>query len=466
MSVHGQEAYDILKLCHEGPTKGHLGANFTAKKNVIQVYEIFNVWGIDFIGPFSSSRGNRTPRAIISDRETYFCNDKFDKVMSKYGVTHRLAIAYLPQTSGQVEVSNRGLKCILERTVRENHTSWSKKLDDALWDFRTAYKTPIGCTPYKPWEYDRNTTHNRRANTYSFLFDGVKITLMSNKPKELVNKPIGEEVDKDSKIPKAMIPLLKELSHVFPDDSQLPNKPHNRMSPGEHEELCRQVEELVSKGRIRESMSPCVVLALLTPKKDGSWRMCIGNRAINKITIRYRFPIPRLDDLVDQISGATIFTKLNLKSGYYQICLRPRDEWKTAFKIREGLYESLLMPFGLLNKPDLEDKGVALIVTSSLSGIIYKHLLSSADSFSSFILCLLASSCSSLSHADLELLSAAFSLPLTNSDLLGSSWSQGFLLLRVIEEEVGDEDQGEDVELFKTIEMYKGACKMLRDELS
>nr|GEV46052.1 reverse transcriptase domain-containing protein [Tanacetum cinerariifolium] len=90
-----------------------------------------------------------TPRAIISDRGTHFYNDQFTKVMLKYGVTHRLATAYHPQTSGQVEVSNRGLKRILERTVGENHASWSDKLDDALWAFQTAYKTPIGCTPYK-----------------------------------------------------------------------------------------------------------------------------------------------------------------------------------------------------------------------------------------------------------------------------------------------------------------------------
>ncbi|GJW45414.1 reverse transcriptase domain-containing protein [Tanacetum coccineum] len=86
---------------------------------------------------------------IISDRGTHFCNDQFAKVMLKYGVTHRLSTAYHPQTSGQVEVSNRGLKRILERTVGENRASWSDKLDDALWAFRTAYKTPIGCTPYK-----------------------------------------------------------------------------------------------------------------------------------------------------------------------------------------------------------------------------------------------------------------------------------------------------------------------------
>nr|GEY11034.1 reverse transcriptase domain-containing protein [Tanacetum cinerariifolium] len=90
-----------------------------------------------------------TPRAIISDCGTHFCNDQFAKVMLKYGVTHRLATTYHPQTSGQVEVSNRGLKIILERTVGENHASWLDKLDDALWAFRIAFKTPIGCTPYK-----------------------------------------------------------------------------------------------------------------------------------------------------------------------------------------------------------------------------------------------------------------------------------------------------------------------------
>ncbi|GJX24799.1 reverse transcriptase domain-containing protein [Tanacetum coccineum] len=96
-----------------------------------------------------SHLGFGAPRAIISDRGTHFCNDQFTKVMLKYGVTHRLSTAYHPQTSGQVEVSNRGLKRILERSIGENRTSWSDKLDDALMAFRTAYKTPIGCTPYK-----------------------------------------------------------------------------------------------------------------------------------------------------------------------------------------------------------------------------------------------------------------------------------------------------------------------------
>nr|GEY04758.1 reverse transcriptase domain-containing protein [Tanacetum cinerariifolium] len=140
------------------PTEGHYGANFTAKKAKFlkgmrclrTLFKFVNIsWGIDFMGPFPSSRGNRTPRAIISDRGTHFCNDKFAKVMSNYEVTHRLATAYHPQTSGQVEVSNRGLKRILERAVGEKRTSWSEELDYALWAFRIAYKTPIRCTPYK-----------------------------------------------------------------------------------------------------------------------------------------------------------------------------------------------------------------------------------------------------------------------------------------------------------------------------
>ncbi|GJT63930.1 reverse transcriptase domain-containing protein [Tanacetum coccineum] len=134
--VHGKEALDILEACHNGPTGGHHGANLTAKK----------VFDAGFFWPsiYKDAHEFGAPRAIISDRGTHFCNDQFAKVMLKYGVTHRLSTAYHPQTSGQVEVSNRGLKRILERTVGENHASWSDKLDDALWAFRTAYKSPIG----------------------------------------------------------------------------------------------------------------------------------------------------------------------------------------------------------------------------------------------------------------------------------------------------------------------------------
>ncbi|GKA77256.1 reverse transcriptase domain-containing protein, partial [Tanacetum coccineum] len=144
-----QEAGDILTACHSGPTGGHYGANYTAKK------------GIDFMGPFPSSRGNKYILVAVDylskwvEAKALPTNDarvvvKFLKsLFAQFGVTHHLATTYHPQMSGQVEVSNHGLKRILERTVGENRASWSDKLDDALWAFRTAFKTPIGCTPYK-----------------------------------------------------------------------------------------------------------------------------------------------------------------------------------------------------------------------------------------------------------------------------------------------------------------------------
>lgn len=146
------------------------------------------------------------------------------------------------------------------------------------------------------------------------------------------------------------LPPLRGIEHQinFIFGEQFPNQPTYKSNLEETKELQHQIDEL-SKGLIKENMSLCAIPVLLVPKKDGSWRMCVDCYAINKITVKYRYPNPRLDDMLDELHGARIFSKIDLMASYHQIRMRVRDEWKTAFKTKYGLYEWLVMPFGLTN---------------------------------------------------------------------------------------------------------------------
>jgi hypothetical protein len=250
----------------------------------------------------------------------------------------------------------------------------------------------------RPWQYDRNVIHDGRNNTYTLEKNGRTHMLLPIEDKKakaeasntillMSGKELLDEVKKDQEmqfvvvrkprviltstsighLPEEIQELLENFVDIVVDDlpcslppirsinhhidlilgASLPNKASYRLTPQENEEVKKQVQDLMDKGLIRENLSPCVVPTVLSPKNNGGWRMCTDSRAINKITIRYRFPLPRMDDLMDYLSGVNFFSKIDLKSGYHQIRVREGDEWKTTFKTNAWLF----MPFGLTNAP-------------------------------------------------------------------------------------------------------------------
>jgi hypothetical protein len=130
-----------------------------------------------------------------------------------------------------------------------------------------------------------------------------------------------------SEIPEGLPPIrgIEHQVDLIPGASLLNRAPYST-NPEETKEIQRQVQELLNKGYVRESLSPCAVPVILVPKKDGTWRMCVDCRAINNITIWYRHPIPRLDDMLDELSGTIVFSKVDLLSGYHQIRMKLGDE--------------------------------------------------------------------------------------------------------------------------------------------
>jgi hypothetical protein len=128
-----------------------------------------------------------------------------------------------------------------------------------------------------------------------------------------------------------------------------PNVGMYRMSVVEMKEIKKQVQGMLDQGVIRPSSSPSRSSIVMVPKKDGTWRMCVDYRALNKITVKNRYPLPRIDDLLDQLKNVVYFTTLDFHSGYHQIMFKEQHAWKTTFKTKQGFFEWLVMSFGICN---------------------------------------------------------------------------------------------------------------------
>ncbi|GJR30882.1 putative reverse transcriptase domain-containing protein [Tanacetum coccineum] len=200
------------------------------------------------------------------------------------------------------------------------------------------------------------------TKTHKYLLKGHHVFLAHVTTKEIEDKSREKRLED--------VPIVQDFPEVFPKD--LPGLPPTRqvefhidlipgaapvarapyrLAPSEMKELSEQLQELSDKGFIRPSSSPWGAPVLFVKKKDGSFRMCIDYRELNKLTVKNRYPLPRIDDLFDQLQGSSVYSKIDLRSGYHQLRVREEDIPKTAFRTRYGHYEFQVMPFGLTNAP-------------------------------------------------------------------------------------------------------------------
>ncbi|CAI5467291.1 unnamed protein product [Closterium sp. Yama58-4] len=201
-------------------------------------------------------------------------------------------------------------------------------------------------------------------------------------------------VSEKATLPAEVSALLAEFADVFPDKlppglppsravdhrielepgSRPVAKPQWRLSPAETEEMTQQVRHFLAQGFTQPSRSPWAAPILFAPKKDGGLRMCIDYRALNAATVKNRFPVPRVEDLLDAVQGARVFSKIDLRSGYHQIRVVPEDQHKTAFRTKQGLYEFRVLPFGLTNAPATFQTLMNTVLSEFLGSFVVVYL--------------------------------------------------------------------------------------------
>nr|CAE04771.3 OSJNBa0079C19.12 [Oryza sativa Japonica Group] len=304
--------------------------------------------------PASKARVNHVAAAEAKDAPdvilgTFFVNSVPATVLFDSGATHSLlSMSFAGNHGMEVEDLRRPLMPLCQnRNSRSTISGQSYSVRILGMDWLARYKGVIDCA-------------NRKVTLTSD--DGRVVTvdaLSSESLRPSLNQITLEE-----------IPIVRDFPDVFPDD--LPGMPPKRdiefiidlvpgttpihkrpyrMAANELAEVKRQVDDLLQKGYIRPSSSPWGAPVIFVEKKDHTQRMCVDYRALNDVTIKNKYPLPRIDDLFDQLKGATVFSKVDLRSGYHQLRIKEEDIPKTAFTTRYGLFECTVMSFGLTNAP-------------------------------------------------------------------------------------------------------------------
>ncbi|GJS61018.1 putative reverse transcriptase domain-containing protein [Tanacetum coccineum] len=227
-----------------------------------------------------------------------------------------------------------------------------------------------------PWGNETLIVHGEESNQghearlHIISYSKTQEYMLKRCPVFLAHVTTNEVEEKSEKKRLEDVPIVQDFPEFFPED--LPGLPPTRqvefqidlipgaapvarapyrLAPSEMKELSEQLKELSDKGFIRPSSSPWGALVLFVKKKDGSFWMCIDYRELNKLTVKNRYPLPRINDLFDQLQGSSVYSKIDLSLGYHQLRVREEDILKTAFRTRYGHYEFQVMPFGLTNAP-------------------------------------------------------------------------------------------------------------------
>ncbi|WVZ63682.1 hypothetical protein U9M48_013295 [Paspalum notatum var. saurae] len=297
---------------------------------------------MDFIVGLPQTQKGYDSIWVIIDRFTKSAHFIPEQLQTALGTTSIHSSAYHSQTSGQVERVNQILEDMLRACALTYSTKWDECLPLAEFAYNNSYQKSLEMAPFEALYGKRCRTP---LNWSEPAEEQVKFKFIYSNFKRAQSR-------QKSYSDKRRRPLTFEKNdHLLHGTAPIAMRQY-RMAPIEHEEVKKNIDELLAKGYIRPSSSPWAFPVLLVEKKDTDVkRMCVDYRALNKVTIKNKYPLPRIDDLFDQLQGACVFSKIDLRSGYHQLKIRPSDIPKTAFTTKYGLYEYTVMSFGLTNAP-------------------------------------------------------------------------------------------------------------------